>query len=103
MTRTGSIIVFLNHHPLVPDEYSNITTSAAVEQIFASMRPSDGTSIGVRLNHIVCWQYLARHATDPDGVKPLSITVITDGVLSDNVESVIIPAAKKLDRADAPV
>ena len=35
-------------------------------------------------------------------IKPLNIIVITDGVPSDDVESVIINAARKLDKWDAP-
>ena len=35
-------------------------------------------------------------------MKPLNIIVITDGVPSDDPESVIISIAKKLDRLDAP-
>lgn len=36
-----------------------------------------------------------------DEVKPLNILAITDGVPSDDVESVLILAAKKLDALDA--
>ena len=41
-------------------------------------------------------------AKGPDTVKPLNIIVITDGVPSDDVESVILNAAKKLEQQDAP-
>jgi hypothetical protein len=34
-------------------------------------------------------------------VKPLNIIVITDGVPSDDVESVIVRAAKRLDQCNA--
>jgi hypothetical protein len=51
------------------------------------VRPGGRTSTGVRLSHVLR-PYLARYATDPDGVP------------SDDAESVIIPTAKKLDRAD---
>lgn len=37
-----------------------------------------------------------------DRTKPLNIIVITDGVPTDDVESALIHAAKKLDRLDAP-
>ena len=37
-----------------------------------------------------------------DAVKPLNIIVITDGVPTDDPESVIISYVKKLDKLDAP-
>ncbi|KAH0553454.1 hypothetical protein GP486_006478 [Trichoglossum hirsutum] len=97
----GIDIIFLNHHPVNPADHCNIKTPEAVERIFTSVRPSGGTPTGVRLNHVLR-PYLARYATDPEGTKPLNIIMITDGVPSDDVESVIINAAKKLDKADAP-
>ncbi|KAI9763660.1 MAG: hypothetical protein M1840_000374 [Geoglossum simile] len=97
----GIDIVFLNHKPSNPTAYSNIRTPEAVEQIFNSVRPSGATPTGVRLNNILR-PYLARCAVNHENVKPLNIIVITDGVPSDDVESVIISAAKKLDKADAP-
>ncbi|KAI9863315.1 MAG: hypothetical protein M1813_003757 [Trichoglossum hirsutum] len=97
----GIDIIFLNHHPANPADHCNITTSEAVERIFTSVRPSGGTPTGIRLDNILR-PYLARYAENPEGTKPLNIIVITDGVPSDDVESVIINAAKKLDRADAP-
>ena len=35
-------------------------------------------------------------------IKPLNLIVLTDGVPSDDVESVLLSAAKKLDKLDAP-
>ena len=35
-------------------------------------------------------------------MKPLNVIVVTDGVPSDDVESVIVAAARKLDRWEAP-
>jgi uncharacterized protein YegL len=97
----GIDIAFLNHIPADPAAYKNITTAANVGRIFASVKPGGGTPTGVRLNQILK-PYLARHTADPEHTKPLNIIVITDGVPSDDVESVLIAAAKKLDRADAP-
>jgi hypothetical protein len=37
-----------------------------------------------------------------ENIKPINMIVITDGVPSDDVESVLIAAAKKLDKLDAP-
>jgi len=65
------------------------------------VQPRGGTPTGTKLNRILK-PYLARVEREGDSVKPLNIIVITDGVPSDDVESVIISAAKKLDRADVP-
>ena len=37
-----------------------------------------------------------------DAIKPLNIIVITDGVPTDDPESVIVSVAKKLDKLEAP-
>lgn len=108
----GIDIYFLNHrNPMAGSNcggYTNITTTSAVEEIFRSVRPLGGTPTATRLNHILK-PYLAqleesieRRAQGQDvPVKPLNIIVITDGVPSDDVESVIVHAAKKLDQYDA--
>ncbi|KAF2138113.1 uncharacterized protein K452DRAFT_234909 [Aplosporella prunicola CBS 121167] len=95
----GIDIFFLNH----PDNqyYHNVTLPSTVTEIFSTVRPMGGTPTGQRLNQILK-PYLARVIADPDNTKPLNIIVITDGEPSDDVESVIINAAKKLDKCDAP-
>jgi uncharacterized protein YegL len=108
----GIDIYFLNHRNPVAGStcgaYTNVTTAAAVEEIFQSVRPSGGTPTATRLNHILkpyltqleeSIERLARGEDVP--VKPLNIIVVTDGVPSDDVESVIVKAAKKLDQYDA--
>lgn len=68
------------------------------------MRPQGGTPTGIRVHNILK-PYLARVekelAADRE-VKPLNLIVLTDGVPSDDVESVLLSAAKKLDKLDAP-
>jgi hypothetical protein len=72
------------------------------------VRPIDDISTGIRLNHILklylnrveIYARLTTQGTTVEPVKPLNIIVITDGVPSDNVESVIIHAAKKLDACE---
>lgn len=84
--------------------YTNITTTAGVERIFKLVQPAGGTPTGTRLHHILK-PYLAQveESMKRQGqgqnvtVKPLNIIVITDGVASDEVESVIVKAAQKLD------
>lgn len=81
--------------------FSNVTSSATVREIFSTVRPQGGTPTGQRLNQLLK-PYLKRYQAAPEATKPLNIIVITDGEPSDDVESPIIAAAKKLDKLDAP-
>ncbi|EHY60401.1 hypothetical protein HRR83_000162 [Exophiala dermatitidis] len=110
----GIDIYFLNHRNPVSGStlggYTNVTTTAAVEALFRTVRPLGGTPTGTRLNHLLK-PYLAQLEDSLRGgrgniaqvttVKPLNIIVITDGVPSDDVESVIVSAARKLDAMGA--
>lgn len=104
----GIDIYFLNHRNSDPRSssgaYKNVTDTVGVESIFNSVRPLGGTPTGTRLQHLLK-PYLAQvenmierqaHGQEVT-VKPLNIIVITDGVASDDVESVIVQAAKRLD------
>ena len=95
----GIDIYFLNAKD--SPHFHNVTSAAIVREIFSSVRPQGGTPTGQRLNQILA-PYLRRCKANLDNTKPLNIIVITDGEPSDDVESVIIAAAKKLDRLDAP-
>lgn len=104
----GIDIYFLNHkNPNAKNSlggYTNVTTTAAVDDIFKNLRPLGGTPTGTRLNQIIK-PYLRELADSIEKqahgreatVKPMNIIVITDGVPSDDVEAVIVSAAKKLD------
>ncbi|KAF1809463.1 hypothetical protein P152DRAFT_476377 [Eremomyces bilateralis CBS 781.70] len=81
--------------------YRHVQSVATVREIFSTVRPRGGTPTGQRLNQILR-PYVARCAKNVDAVKPLNVIVITDGAPSDDVESVLISAAKKLDKMDAP-
>ncbi|KAI9797328.1 MAG: hypothetical protein M1833_005507 [Piccolia ochrophora] len=94
----GIDIHFLNA-PDLPS-YKHLTSAAAVAAVFGSVRPTGGTPTGTRLNHLLS-PYLARYAKHPTTTKPLNVIVVTDGEASDDVESVIIRAARKLDKLDA--
>ncbi|KIW34802.1 uncharacterized protein PV07_01557 [Cladophialophora immunda] len=107
----GIDVYFLNHrNPHATGSqggYTNITTTAAVQSLFQNVRPLGGTPTGTRLNQILK-PYLAelaesvdRQSADAPAVRPLNIIVITDGVPSDDVESVIVNAARKLDALSA--
>ncbi|KAK3079607.1 hypothetical protein LTS18_004426 [Coniosporium uncinatum] len=93
----GIDINFLNHRR----DFPNVTSVAAVREIFSTVRPSGATPTGTRL-HQILKPYLQRYGAAPDTTKPLNVIVITDGAPSDDVESPIISAAKKLDKLDAP-
>ncbi|KAK3671358.1 hypothetical protein LTR78_008819 [Recurvomyces mirabilis] len=95
----GIDIFFLNH----PDNsfHRNITSSATVREVFSTVKPGGGTPTGQRLNQILK-PYVRKYEANPETTKPLNIICITDGEPSDDVESPLIAAAKKLDKLDAP-
>jgi hypothetical protein len=109
----GIDIYFLNHRNTsaiaVSGAYTNITTAAAVQGIFRKVHPAGATPVGNRLHQILN-PYLRRveamaAVTDEEGilrnpalaVRPLNIIAITDGAFTDDAESVIMWAAKRLD------
>lgn len=104
----GIDIYFLNHHNSRSDSgngaYTNVTTKEAVQDIFSTIRPSGSTPTGTRLSQILR-PYLREAQRDNERrrrgqktyVKPLNVIVITDGVPTDDVESAIVSAARKLD------
>ncbi|KAH6872798.1 hypothetical protein BKA58DRAFT_382774 [Alternaria rosae] len=93
----GIDIYFLNH----PDSsiYKNVTSAGTVIEIFQTVRPRGATPTGQRLNKIL-ESYLQRFMLDKT-IKPMNIIVITDGVPSDDLETHIISAARKLDEEKA--
>jgi len=94
--RDGIDVQFLNHEGV----YTNIVDAGMINRIFDSVRPSAATPTGIRLDQILK-AYLGRYEADRK-TKPLNLIVITDGVPSDDVESPIIDAARKLDQLSAP-
>ena len=106
----GIDVFFLNHRNphSANGGYTNITTTSAVQSLFQNVRPLGGTPTGTCLNQILkpyiseLAESLERQAHGRETtVKPLNIIVITDGVPSDDVESVIVSAARKLDGMSA--
>ncbi|KAG9245686.1 hypothetical protein BJ878DRAFT_500343 [Calycina marina] len=109
----GMDLYFLNHKShdggvpsegVAPSGYRGIKRAEVVSEIFNRIRPAGGTPTGTRLQSILR-SYLAqldKVMKDGKEMKPINIIVLTDGVPSDDVESVLISAAKKLDRLDAP-
>jgi uncharacterized protein YegL len=110
----GIDIFFLNHvssDPGSPKDgipaggYRNVKDVAEVQRIFRAVKPGGGTPMGIRCRTILK-PYLTKLEAEAkkgkmDDVKPLNILAITDGVPSDDVESVLIAAAKKLDALEA--
>ncbi|KAF2219022.1 hypothetical protein BDZ85DRAFT_206782 [Elsinoe ampelina] len=94
----GIDIHFLNA-PAQP-YHSNVTSASTVNEIFSSVEPFGGTPTGQCLDKILR-DYFMLGRSRPD-IKPLNIIVITDGVPTDDVESALVAAAKKLDKLDAP-
>lgn len=109
----GTDIYFLNHKSsdpgapadgIAPGGYRGIKRAATITEIFERVRPGGGTPTGIRVHNILS-PYLAkveREMALGKEVKPLNLIVLTDGVPSDDVESVLIAAAKKLDKLEAP-
>jgi hypothetical protein len=108
----GIDIYFLNYRNTrnaPQDSYANIKTTGAINEIFDVVRPLGGIPTGTRLNHILK-PYLDRVKTVTrltaqnitiEQMKSLNIIVITDGIPSNNVESVIVRAVKRLDQCNA--
>ena len=82
-------------------KHHGITRKETVKEIFERVRPGGGTPTGQRLNQILK-PYLRRYEANPETTKPINLICITDGEPSDDVESPLIAAAKKLDKLDAP-
>ncbi|KAL2390438.1 hypothetical protein BDBG_07505 [Blastomyces gilchristii SLH14081] len=90
--------------------FLRIKTSAAVNELFDRVHPSGRTPVGARLYDILK-PYLkrvedmskaapsSRFSGSP--VKPINIIVITDGIPTDDVETVVVNAARRLDKCDA--
>ncbi|EEP77992.1 conserved hypothetical protein [Uncinocarpus reesii 1704] len=109
----GVDIYFLNHINRQPSQntgaYRSITSPVEVHEVFTSVSPRGGTPTGKRLGQILK-PYLDqlesliendRFASSDSLLRPLNLIVITDGVPTDDVESVIVSAARKLDRLNA--
>ncbi|KAB5583657.1 hypothetical protein GE09DRAFT_1050443 [Coniochaeta sp. 2T2.1] len=90
--------------------FLNIRDGAAVNRLFETVHPNKATPTGTRLQNILrpyvknLETQLAKHGGDAEaaGVKPMNVIVITDGVPTDDPESVLLGFAKKLDKMDAP-
>lgn len=111
----GVDVYFLNTRNRAPGSdnaggFLNIRSADAVNRLFETVRPHAATPTGTRLQHIIApymkkfTEAAAAHGGDAEaaGVKPMNIIVVTDGVPTDDPESVLLKFAKKLDQLDAP-
>ncbi|KAH6680702.1 hypothetical protein B0J14DRAFT_579171 [Halenospora varia] len=109
----GIDVYFMNHKStnpgapadgVAPGGYRGIKRADTITEIFQRVSPYGGTPTGTRVHNILK-PYLAkleRFTAEGKDLKPLNLIVLTDGVPSDDVESVLLSAAKKLDKLDAP-
>ncbi|KAE9402990.1 vWA-like protein [Gymnopus androsaceus JB14] len=79
----------------------NINNSESITQAFSEVSPDGATPTGERLRKVLetCISRL-EDRTGPS--KPVGIIVITDGDPTDDVESVIVAAAQRLESAGVP-
>ncbi|KAG7285550.1 hypothetical protein NEMBOFW57_010179 [Staphylotrichum longicolle] len=92
-----------------PGGWCNIRTKAQVEALFNQVTPRGVTPLGTRINQILMpylrtYEAAVKRTGTPEdcGVKPINMIVITDGVPTDDPESIIVDAARKLDKLEAP-
>ncbi|KAL0950081.1 hypothetical protein HGRIS_010084 [Hohenbuehelia grisea] len=102
----GIDLYFLNH---TSNEESgrNLRSGAEVRKLFESVRPRGMTPIGDRLEALIRPYLDTIEKAEKEGtlrsIKPVNFLVITDGVASDDPESVIVSAARRLDQGNFPL
>ncbi|QRV72329.1 hypothetical protein RhiJN_00343 [Ceratobasidium sp. AG-Ba] len=102
----GIDIHFLN----AANQGQSIHREADVTRLFELVKPWGGTPTGERLEQVLT-AYIVRleqakaQNLSPvqAGIKPLNLIVITDGAPSDDPESVIVAAARRLDVGQFPL
>ncbi|KAG8775847.1 hypothetical protein FRC12_001236 [Ceratobasidium sp. 428] len=99
----GVEIFFLN----AVDAGKTVKTEEDINQLFASVVQSPGTPTGKRLEDLLT-AYItkleaSKHGSGGMAIKPLNLIVVTDGEPSDDPESVIVAAARRLDAGNFPI
>ncbi|KAG8724667.1 hypothetical protein FRC09_015811 [Ceratobasidium sp. 395] len=93
----GIDIHFLNS----PESAQEVTSKEEVVDLFNAVRPYGPTPTGDRLDHLLGEYITQIEDAKTKGLKkmpkPVNFIVITDGVPTDDPESVIIAAARRLD------
>lgn len=95
----GVDVYFLNSED--QPRYHGIKRAASIREVFDLVRPGGGTPTGQRLRSIL-QPYVRQYEAHPSTTKPVNLICITDGDAHDDVESVIIDVARKLDTLEAP-
>ncbi|CAE7090599.1 unnamed protein product [Rhizoctonia solani] len=104
----GIDIYFLNSK----DFLQGVRSEAEVYQLFQRVQPRGSTPTGARLDMLLrayltgierAQQEFDSHDAEITGIKPINYIVITDGAPSDDPESVIVAAAKRLDKGEFPL
>ncbi|KAK7430616.1 hypothetical protein QQZ08_002908 [Neonectria magnoliae] len=107
----GIDVYFLNHKSRSTGPgyearggYTQIRDAAQVQNLFESVTPDGATPTGSRLQSILkpYMDHLESRKNHMETVKPMNIIVITDGVPTDDPESIIVQHARKLDKLEAP-
>ncbi|KAG6861975.1 hypothetical protein C0995_009159 [Termitomyces sp. Mi166 len=87
----------------------NMKSAQDIISLFDHVSPKENfTPLGTKLDELLRG-YLANlehaHSRDPvglGGIKPVNIVVVTDGMPSDDPESIIVQAARRLDKLNVP-
>ncbi|WVQ79245.1 hypothetical protein IAT38_001341 [Cryptococcus sp. DSM 104549] len=89
-----------------------LATTKQVAELFRGLEPRGVTPTGARLD-VILREYITRleesqalapgQAGYEEEVKPINLIVITDGAATDDPESVIISAARRLDNGNYPL
>ncbi|CAE6477115.1 unnamed protein product [Rhizoctonia solani] len=104
----GIDIYFLNSK----DFLQNVQNETQVYDLFKRVQPRGSTPTGARLDMLLrsyltsierAQQEFDSHDPEITGIKPINYIVITDGAPSDDPESVIVAAAKRLDKGEFPL
>jgi hypothetical protein len=105
----GLDLYFINHKStdsgspnkgIATGGYRGIKRATTVTEIFARIRPQGGTPTGIRIHNILK-PYLAKLGTEiaiGKEIKPVNLIILTNGIPSDNIESVLLSATKKLNK-----
>jgi hypothetical protein len=99
----GLDLFFLNSHR----SGKGLKSAASVLQIFENVSPAGTTPLGHRLEELLN-PYIekleaAKTFSEVRKIKPIDILVITDGIPTDDPESVIVAAARRLDAGQYPL
>ncbi|KAF8524753.1 hypothetical protein JB92DRAFT_2806465 [Gautieria morchelliformis] len=82
---------------------SNLKSARDVRSLFDSVMPNGITPTGEKLEELLLDYLLKLEAPGETKPKPVNFVILTDGAPTDDPESVIVTAAKRLDAQHAPI